>query len=94
VRSANSFLDLNYWSMKMNESKYTEQDLSCEEYREIVTRDGVYRIDAPVKLIRRDGGSTHRVVDATGVVHCYVAPESGLSVTRWKAKDPTKPVSF
>ena len=75
-------------------STYTEQDLSNEEYREIITRDGTYRIDAPVKLIRREGGATHRVVDAAGIVHCYVAPESGLSVIRWKPKNAATPVSF
>lgn len=45
-------------------------DVSTEEWREYQQADGsVYRIWFPVALYRRDGGTTHRVVDVSGVVH-------------------------
>lgn len=74
---------------------YVEHDISSEAWREVVYTDGkVYRIDNPVKLVTRKGGSTHRVLDAEGVVHCYVAPESGKTTLRWKVRNGKSPVSF
>lgn len=81
-------------AMKQPLEGYTEADISDEAYREIVYPDRVYRIENPMKLIFRKGGSTHRVVDANGVVHCYAAPESGKITLRWKAKDGLAPVRF
>jgi hypothetical protein len=81
-------------AMKTQLPDYTEADISDEAWREVVYPDRVYRIDSPVKLIFRKGGSTHRVVDANGVVHCYAAPESGRTTLRWKAKDGLAPVRF
>jgi hypothetical protein len=75
-------------------STYTEQSLSDEEYREVITENGCYRITAPVTLVRRGGGVTHRVIDANGMVHCYPAPETGKSIIRWKPKAGTKPIAF
>ena len=83
--------------MPQPKSDLKEYDISDEEYREIVfvDADAVYRIEAPQKLFIRPGGSTHRVVDAEGVAHCYPAPEDmGLTVIRWKTKDAAKPVTF
>ena len=79
---------------KLPDCKYVIADISCEEWREVKMAEDVYRIDNPVTLIIRRGGTTHRVVDDTGVVHCYVAPESGKSVLRWKSKDGLPPVRF
>ena len=71
-------------------------DLTTEEYREYVQPDGfTYRIDSPVALYRRDGGATHRVVDAAGVVHCV--PCGALhpnTVIRWKNREEEHPVSW
>jgi hypothetical protein len=74
--------------------EYTERDISVEQWREIITDGNVYRIDNPMKLITRAGGSTHRVVDDKGITHCYPAPETGKSIIRWLAKDSDKPVAF
>jgi hypothetical protein len=76
-------------------------DLTTEEYREYswfytdekgekVQAD--YRIDKPVALYYRPGGSTHRVVDASGVTHTVPAPGYFGAALRWYA--PAEPVSF
>jgi len=69
-----------------------EQDISCEEWREYDFNGRVYRIESPVSLWI--GNTTHRVLDALGVIHCV--PNIGYHgcVLRWKSKDPDKPVSF
>ena len=79
---------------KLPSGGYIEADLSDEEWREVDTFLGTYRIDAPKTLIIRKGGSTHRVIDANGIVHCYAAPETGKSVIRWKAKIGLPAVRF
>lgn len=71
-----------------------EKDLTCEIWREYVYGGQTYRIDAPLKLITRPGGTTHRVLTGDGVVHCVPAPGHNGCALRWKAKDETKPVSF
>lgn len=81
-------------AQKLPDSKYILADISDEEWREVQTVWGTYRIDSPVTLILRKGGSTHRVVDEQGVVHCYAAPETGNSILRWKAKEGKEPVRF
>lgn len=69
-------------------------DLRDEEYREYVMGDTVYRISDPVTLYFRNSGSTHRVLDAKGIVHCVPGPGYRNAALRWKPRDPTKPVSF
>lgn len=71
-----------------------EFDLTTEEYREYDFSGRVYRIDNPVSLFYRDGGTTHRVVDKDGVVHCLPAPGLQGCVLRWKNKDSSVPVNF
>jgi len=72
------------------------KDLTVEEYREYDFPGGrTYRIDNPVAYYYREGGTTHRVVDSTGVVHCVAFPgEFGDVVLRWKNKDVSDPVTF
>ncbi len=71
-------------------------NISTERYREYVQADGTtYRIDNPVALYRREGGTTHRVVDVEGVVHCV--PCGALHpavVIRWKNRDINQPVNW
>ena len=70
-----------------------EFDISSEEYREVVfmLNGSTYRIDNPITLFRRKGGTTHRVLDAQGMFHCYPAPEACcLTAIRWKNRDPEK----
>jgi hypothetical protein len=71
-----------------------EKDLTDELYREYDFNGRVYRINSPVKLFIRKGGTTHRVVDADGLVHCAPAPGQGDCVLRWKTKDAAQPVIF
>lgn len=67
-------------------------DISDETYREYDFGGRTYRIDNPKQLYYRSGGSTHRVVDASGVTHCVPAPGVGGCALRWYA--PSNPVSF
>lgn len=71
------------------------KDLTVEDYREYadLTNGTVYRINNPVALYFREGGTTHRVVDANGVVHCVAYGPGQAVVLRWKNKGAT-PVSF
>lgn len=71
-----------------------EYDISVEQWREYDFNNRIYRIDNPTKLYLYSGGSTHRVLDKDGLVHCVPAPGNAGCVLRWKAKDETKPVAF
>lgn len=67
-----------------------QQDISTEEWREYDYGTSVYRIDNPITLITREGGSGHRIVDANGVTHWV--PVNVHYCLRWYA--PSEPVSF
>lgn len=71
-------------------------DVSTEMYREYVQADGTtYRIDNPVGLYRRDGGTTHRVVDISGLVHCVPCGVLHPNVIiRWMNRDLSLPVNW
>lgn len=69
-------------------------DITDEEYREYDFGGRVYRIVSPMELYIRPGGSTHRVVDATGVVHCVPSPGIQGCVLRWKTINTERPVIF
>jgi hypothetical protein len=75
-------------------SELVEKDLSVEAYREYDFGGRVYRIDRPVSLFYRPGGTTHRVVTADGVAHCVPAPGVGGCVLRWMDFDTSEPVKF
>lgn len=81
-------------AQKLPDSQYIKADLSDEAWREVQTHLGTYRIEEPITLVIRKGGSTHRVIDANGVVHCYASPETGKSIIRWKNKEGKVPVQF
>lgn len=76
------------------DSVYIVRDISREEWREVVFKDFIHRINAPIALIIRRGGKTHRVVDKQGVTHCYAAPEHSNNVLRWKKDDRNPAVDF
>ena len=68
----------------------TTHDISSEEWREyewaaagnVLRR---YRIERPMTLVTRPGGTTHRVVDANGITHCVpTVGYLGCALT-WKA---------
>ena len=69
-------------------------DLTAEEYREYEFGDKVYRISDPQQLWARSGGTTHRVMDADGIVHCVPAPGHNGCVLRWKPRNVADPVQF
>lgn len=72
------------------------RDEAFREYEFGPTANRVtYRIENPRTLITRPGGTTHRVVDAKGTVHCIPAPspEAGV-VLRWKARRGRAAVAF
>ncbi|MHC4296423.1 MAG: hypothetical protein ACYS7Y_03900 [Planctomycetota bacterium] len=75
--------------------KVTSGDITDELYREydIPGRPEPYRINAPVKLFTRPGGTTHRVLDREGVIHCISFPGNG-TVLRWKPREGKDPVAF
>lgn len=83
-------------SLAVPRPELTAGDLSDEEWREYEFADGtVYRIDHPKILYLRLGGTTHRVVDETGLIHCVAFPGPwGSTRLRWKPKNPMKPVTF
>ena len=77
------------------------QDLTKEEWREYEFGEvedprpiRIYRIRHPQTLYYRKGGSTHRVLDADGVVHCVPAVGFAGCVLRWKPKGGANPVQF
>lgn len=72
----------------------TENDITTELYREYDFGGRVYRIDNPVKLFTRKNGTTHRVLDSDGIVHCLPSPGNIGCVLRWKNKNPKEPVNF
>lgn len=71
-----------------------EHDLSNEEWREYDFGGRVYRIENPVRLWVRPGGTTHRIEQSDGVVVCLPAPGHCGCVLRWKQKPGTGAVSF
>jgi hypothetical protein len=71
-----------------------EGELTAEEWREYDFTGRVYRIENPVSFFYRPGGSTHRVLDTAGIVHCVPAPGRDGCVLRWKNKDGYDPVQF
>ncbi len=54
-----------------------------------------YHIFDPVTLYTRPGGTTHRVLDETGTVHCIAFPGPNAdTIVTWQPKQEDKPVSF
>ena len=71
-------------------------DLRDEIFREYLFADGTrHLIVSPVTLYTRPGGTTHRVVDAAGYVHCVAFPgPDGSTTLRWRPRNADKPVAF
>lgn len=63
-------------------------DIENEEYREyILPNKEIYKIVNPKFLYLRDGGSTHRIVDSSGVIHCIPFGKDASVVLRWKNRE-------
>lgn len=77
---------------------YIEQDLTGEATRIYEFGTGVnrysYVIPRPKTLVYRAQGTTHRVTDHEGVVHCVPAPGHQACVLMWVPKDKSNPVQF
>jgi hypothetical protein len=85
---------LDFKSLNVPE-KYSVGDLTGERSREYVLSDGsCYTIQNPVALITREGGTTHRVVDQNGKVHCIPFGKGQPTIVTWVPRDLTKPVAF
>jgi hypothetical protein len=74
------------------ETAMEPKDVTAELWREYDFDGRVYRIEQPVSLLV--GTTTHRVVDAGGVVHCVPAPGQAGCVLRWMPRDAAQPVQF
>jgi len=71
-----------------------KKDITTESWRTYDFGGRMYTIHDPQELYYREGGTTHRVVDIAGVVHCVPAPGYHGCVLRWKNKDVSVPVNF
>lgn len=69
-------------------------DISDESWREYDFGGRVYKIDLPETLYLSESGTTHRVLDSKGIVHCVPAPGHLGCALRWKPVDPDNPVQF
>lgn len=66
----------------MSELKTIEIN-GAEQWREYDFAGRIYRIDNPARVLFKDGGATHRVIDSAGITHCVPAPGVGGCVLRW-----------
>lgn len=71
-----------------------EFDLSKEIWREYDFGGRVYRITHPITLYLRPDGTTHRVLDLEGIVHCVPSVGHMGCVLRWKNLDEKNPINF
>ena len=71
-----------------------KSSLKCEKWREYDFGGRTYRINSPRALYTRSGGTTHRVVDAAGMVHCVPAPGMSGCVLRWQNRAGQPAVNF
>ena len=82
----------------MSDKNLVANDLTSEAWREYEFGEAgarvTYRIHDPKTLFIRVGGSTHRVVDAGGVVHLLPGPGYRGCVIRWQPRDQSRPVDF
>lgn len=69
------------------------KNISHETWREYEHGGQVFRIEEPVALYMRLGGTTHRIVDKKGISHCHPIPGNGCAL-RWKNPDGETPVTF
>ena len=71
-----------------------KKDISEELWREYDFGGRIYRIDNPQVLYFKVGGSTHRIEDKEGIVHCVPAPGFNGCVLRWLTKEDSDSVLF
>ncbi len=76
------------------EMEIKAKPLTDELWREYDFGGRAYRINDPQELYMREGGTTHRIVDNMGVVHCVPAPGHMGCVLRWCVRDGKPRVAF
>ena len=83
-------------SLAVPRPELSQGDLSDELTRTYHFADGsTYVISEPKILYTRPGGTTHRVLDAKGIVHCVAFPgPSGSTVVSWVPRISSDPVKF
>lgn len=69
-----------------------QKDITAEAWREYDFEGRIYKIVNPQSLVI--GSTTHRVIDADGLVHCLPAPGFQGCVLRWKPRNAAEPVQF
>jgi len=75
--------------------KYELTGVMWREYEWIADDDArIYRIENPIAFYWREGATTHRVLDAEGVVHIVPAPGQMGCVLRYKKAEGVEPVMF
>lgn len=74
--------------------KLTKLDLRDEQWREYDFGGRAYTILEPQFVWMYPGCTTHRVLDATGEVHCVPAVGVRGCVVRWRPKNPENPVAW
>ena len=73
--------------------RLTLMNISDETVRTYYTMGvKVHEIVDPIAVYIRPGGTTHRVVDSTGLVHCVAFPNMGRTTFTWRNHDQTTPV--
>jgi hypothetical protein len=75
-------------------SELIKHELSNVIWREYEFGDTVYRINNPVALYTHSNGTTHRILDAEGIVHIVPAPGINGCIVRYKKKEGVEPVRF
>jgi hypothetical protein len=94
AEEAKQMLEYVLQENNVSEVNLKKGDLTDEVWREYDFSGRVYRIEEPVELYFRPGGSTHRIVDGKGVVHCVPAPGVNGCVVRWRVKPGKTHVQF
>lgn len=80
---------------KLNkDNKMLKYELKSEVWREYDFGGRIYRIEYPRDLFISEKGTTHRIVDHSGIVHCCPAPGHMGCVLRWEPKNADNPVEF
>lgn len=82
-------------TLRLNPNTHTVDNLLGEKERRIYSLNTPpLVIKNPVALVRRIGGSTHRVYAMSGEVYCYAAPETGKTVLSWTPRPGAPAVTF
>lgn len=96
----NYFIDDDMDILQDTKGDLLELDICGEEMRVYLqlshdkTHEVAYIIDHPVKLYFRPKGTTHRILDAEGIVHIVPAPGHGTFAIKYLPKNAAEPVRF